>query len=72
MATKMLVPEPMHRIAPASVGSGISVRRLPACNFESIRKICQFYEEKVCHNNQIVGTAASYLADSIVAAAGTA
>lgn len=46
--TMRATPEPMHtRIAPASVGSGISVRRLPACNFESVRKICQFYEEKV-------------------------
>lgn len=34
------------RIAPESVGSGISFRRLPRCDFDQVRKTCQFYESK--------------------------
>ena len=38
--------EPAHRLAPESVGSGISLRRLPRCDFGELRKMCQFYESK--------------------------
>lgn len=34
------------RVPPESVGSGISFRRLPRCDFEQVRKTCQFYESK--------------------------
>ena len=34
------------RVAPESVGSGISFRRLPRCDFDQVRRTCQFYEAK--------------------------
>lgn len=44
--TRREFAEPAHRLAPESVGSGISFRRLPRCDFDQVRKMCQFYESK--------------------------
>ena len=49
------------RVAPVSVGSGISFRRLPRCDFEQLRKTCQFYESKGAGHYE--GPAARYLYD---------
>lgn len=42
----MVIPEPSHRIAPAGVSSGVSVRSYPSASLGEITRICQFYEAK--------------------------
>lgn len=40
------IPEPLHRVAPKGISSGISFRNLPTASFNAIRKICNHYEAK--------------------------
>jgi hypothetical protein len=51
-----------HRVAPRGLGgSGLSFRKLPRCDFEQVRKACQFYEGKCA--GQYESRAARYLHD---------
>ncbi|CAM9426510.1 unnamed protein product, partial [Ectocarpus sp. 12 AP-2014] len=55
------MPEPQHRIGPAGVSSGVSLRSLPPARLEDLTKICQHYEEKCSGVYASDSAAARYL-----------
>lgn len=44
--TDIKVPEPVHRVGPKGVSSGISFRDLPPPSLDEIKKICEHYQTK--------------------------
>jgi acetolactate synthase small subunit len=57
------IPEPVHRVTPKPIASGISFRTLPKTSCEQIRKTCEFYVKKGAGHYTPHSKAGRYLYD---------
>jgi hypothetical protein len=55
------IPEPVHRVGPPGVSSGVSLRDFPKTTLEEVARICQHFESKCGGQYSRVSPAARYV-----------
>ena len=55
------IPEPRHRIGPAGISSGVSLRQQPKTTVQKVREICLHYVDKVSGKYESNQAAARYV-----------